>query len=135
MRTVSRRTYLGIAGGALSLGLAGCTDTETEFLVTNTQLIHQNGDDRFDYPDDILIRVAVENTRPSRQEGTLELTLRHDPGTGEDDVETWTKTDDIELAQGTTKQYHYRFQNVFETGNDLSDYTVEGTIIQESDGD
>lgn len=67
MKPVSRRQFAGLSVGALSLGLAGCTDAisdnldndaEGEFLVVGTYLVHSPGYRWEDasYPDDILAR-------------------------------------------------------------------------------
>lgn len=129
MALQSRRRYLAlVCGGFLAGGLAGCSDQESEFVVTNTQLVHRDGDDRFDYPDDVLVRVTIENSFAERQEGTLELTLIHHPGGDDSREETWEKRDQISLPQGTSTIRRYVFEDVFEPGNDIGDYTLEATI-------
>ena len=131
MAMLPRRAYLALAGGTLA-GLAGCVDGEGEFLVSETQIIHQSGDPRYDYPDDVLVRVSLENRTSSRQEGILEVTLVYDPGTGDDDpgtgdddVETWTETDDVEVSHAASLHPGYVFEDVYEAGRDLADYSVE----------
>lgn len=131
MGRVSRRRWLAVFGSGVAGAIAGCSDEEPEFLVTNTQLIHRQGDDRFDYPEDVLVRIAVENGKANRQEGTLQITLTHDPGTGGEDVEEWTQEDEISLGQATSKQLHYRFRDVFDPGNDIENYTIDAQIDAE----
>lgn len=129
MALQSRREYLGVVcGGLLAGGLAGCSEQDSEFLVTNTQLVHRDGDDRFDYPDDVLVRVTVENSFAGRQEGTLELTLVHRPAGDASRETTWEKRDEISIPQGTSTIRRYVFEDVFEPGNDIDDYTLETTI-------
>jgi hypothetical protein len=128
MTLVSRRRFLGVFSTWLALAIAGCSDEEPEFLVTNTQLIHRQGDNRFDYPEDVLVRVAVENGKANRQDGTLRITLTHDPGTGEEDVEEWTQEDEISLGQATSKQLHYRFRDVFDPGDGIANYAVDAKV-------
>lgn len=125
-----RRRFLLLVGTTASVGFAGCADHEAEFLVTDMQRVHRSGDDRFEYPEDILYRVSIENTGPEREEGRLELTLVHDPDGGE--RETWSKTDDISLSRGTSVQKEYIFEDVFEDGNDIEDYSLDAEIVHEA---
>lgn len=129
MALQSRREYLAVVcGGLLAGGVAGCSEQESEFLVTNTQLVHRDGDDRFDYPDDVLVRVTVENSFAQRQEGTLVMTLVHRPDGDESREETWEKREAISLPQGTSTIRRLVFEDVFDPGNDIDDYTLETTI-------
>lgn len=123
-----RRRLLTLAGATATAVLAGCADAEGEFLVTNTQRVHRRGDDRFEYPEDILYRVSIENRGPNREEGRLDLTLVHDPADG--GRETWSKTDEISLSRGASVQEVYIFENVFEEGNDIEDYSLEAELVQ-----
>jgi len=125
----TRRQALALGCGAF-VALAGCADEETaEFVVTNVQPIHRAGDDRFDYPEDILYRVSIENTGPNRQEGRVEMTLTYDPEDGEG--ETWSKTDDISLGRGRAVRQEYVFENVYVEDRDIDDYTFEAEIVQD----
>ena len=124
MAPIGRRTYLVVAGAALA-GLAGCTEGEGEFVVSATQIVHQSGDHRLNHPEDMLVRVSLENSRGNRQQATLDVTLEYDPGTGEDAIETWTKTDEVEVSHAASLHPEYVFEDVFEEGNDLDDYSVE----------
>jgi len=126
-----RRRFLVLAGVTAGVGLAGCADAEAEFLVTNVQRVHRSGDDRFEYPEDVLYWVSIENTGPEREEGRLELTLVYDPSDG--GRETWSKTDDISLARGSSVRREYVFEGVFEESNDIEDYRLEAEIVQDAD--
>lgn len=128
MPTLRRRHVLALAVGG---GLAACVEAEAEFLVTKTLQIHRRGDDRFDYPEDILYRVSIENTGPNREEGRVEMTLIYDPENGE--RETWSKTDEISYGRGRAGREEYVFENVYEEGRDLDDYTLEAEIVQDSE--
>lgn len=127
---VRRRQLLALAGGAVLAGLAGCAEQEAEFLVTDTRRIHQPGGRTYDYPQDILYRVSIENTGPNRQEGRVELTLFYEPDDGEG--ESWNKTDDISLSRGTATRREYVFEGVFQRSNDIEDYRLDAELIQQS---
>lgn len=126
---VTRRRLLTLGAVAVTVGVAGCADHEAEFLVTDTQRIHQPGDDRFDYPKDILYRVSIENTGSSSESGRLEMTLVYDPPDG--DSRSWEKSDEISLSRGTSVQQEYVFEDVFETGNDIEEYSLEAQLLQD----
>lgn len=128
MQRCSRRFWLAVTGTALAGGLAGCSDQESEFLVTKTRIIHHDGDHRFDYPEDILIRVTVENSYDRRQEGTLELVLTYQPPGAESPEDTWTLEDDISLGQGSSMLDYYVFEDVYEPGTDIDHYHLEGSV-------
>lgn len=132
MRNLRRRAVLTIGAGTLLTGGAGCLDVDEdedlELLVTNTQLIHQEGQDRFSYPEDVLVRVGLENEHGSSREGTLVITLTYDPGTGAEDIEAWEITDDIQLTGITATANEYIFEDVYREGRDLDNYTVEAWI-------
>ena len=122
----SRRRVLALVGTAATVGLAGC-GAEAEFLVTDIQPIHRAGDDRFDYPEDILYRISIENTGPDRAEGTLEMTLTHD---ADSETQTWSKQDEVSVSRGTAARKTYVFENVFEEGNDIDNYSLDAEIVQ-----
>lgn len=126
---VHRRRLLALAGGAAVLGLAGCAEQESEFLVTQTRLVHREGDRDYDYPQDVLYEVSIENTGPQRQEGRIEITLFYEPESGE--RESWSKTDSISLSRGTSVQEQYVFENVFDLNRDIEDYRLDAEIVQD----
>ena len=126
---VRRRRLLALAGGAAVLGLAGCAEQKSEFLVTQTRLVHREGDRQYDYPQDILYEVSIENTGPQRQEGRVEMTLVYEPGDGES--RSWSKTDPISLSRGTSVQEQYVFEDVFDLDRDTDDYRLEAEIVQD----
>lgn len=126
MQALRRRHLLALVAGG---GLAACVEAKAEFLVTKSQRIHRPGDDRFDYPQDILYRVSIENTGPNRQEGRVEMTLTYDPGDREG--ETWSKTDSISLGRGRAVRKEYVFENVYREPRRIEDYSFEASIVQD----
>lgn len=126
---VRRRRLLALASASLGFGLAGCLDHEAEFLVTRVQRVHQPGDRRFDYPEDVLYQVSIENTGPEREAGRLEMTLVYDPDDGEQ--ETWSRTDDISLGRGSSVLQEYVFENVVDSADDIEDYRLEAELVQD----
>lgn len=117
----TRRRVLAAVGASLAVGLAGCLeeDEEGEFLVTDAHPVPDGRNLRY--------HVSIENSRPSREEGTLELTLVYDPEGGE--RERWEKSDNVSLGRGQSVQQTYVFENVYEDTNDLDDYELEGEIV------
>jgi len=126
MQPPSRRRFLAAVGTSVALGLAGCSDAEAEFLVTDIQQVHGPRYDEFDYPEDILYRLSIENTGPNRQRGTLEMELVYDPGNG--DGQSWSKADDLTLPRGTSVQKEYVFEDVFVAGRDIEAYRLDAEI-------
>lgn len=131
MRSFSRRSYLTLTGTGFVCALAGCAETEAEFLVTDLQLIHQRGQANATYPDDVVVRVSIENTGPSAQEGTLELTLAYVPGGVEEPEQTWQKEDEVRISRGTSRTSDFVFEDAYVAGSDIfEEYEVDGEITQ-----
>jgi hypothetical protein len=130
MRQLRRRQVLALAGA--SLGLAACVEAEAGVLVTDTQVIHRAGDDRFDYPEDILYRISIENRGPDHQEIQLELQLAYDPATGEG--RTWPadgpRVKELTIPRGTSVREEFIFENVFEEGRSIDDYSLDATLAR-----
>ena len=130
MRQLRRRQVLALAGA--SLGLAACVEAEGGVLVTDTQAIHRAGDDRFDYPEDILYRISIENRGPDHQDVQLELRLTYDPPTGEG--QTWPadgpRVRELTVPRGTSVREEYVFENVFEDGRSLDSYSLDATLAR-----
>lgn len=121
MTQCSRRRYLG-ALGAIG-GLAGCIEgnaEEGDFLVTNTEVVGPIA------PDGVRVRVTIENEKPDRQTGTLEITLEYRPD-GEV-VDSWQKTDELSVSRGTSPRIRYEFMGVREAGAVIPDYAVVAEI-------
>jgi len=126
MRRPQRRQFLGLAGAAVGVSLAGCLDEEgEEFLVTNTQIGLE--------PPDVVVRVTIENISPERRSGTLEMLLQYfaDADTTSDPDETWRQTDDITVKQAASPQIRYRFGAAHREGSAIENYAVDASI----DGD
>lgn len=123
MNSRSRRAVLTLAGATLSTGLAGCLgdeDEEPQFLVTNALVAGTVGESG------VRVRVTIENERSQRQTGTLAVTLRYDPPEGES--QQWSKTEDISVGRGSSPRYEYTFADVYDSDNDIGDYTASGDI-------
>ncbi len=128
MAKLSRRQYLGVAAGALGTGVAGCLDENPEFLVTNVEVIHQSGFGNVDYayPDDMLVRVTIENGYPERREGTVVVVLEYAPD-GEP-VESWEEREFYSLGRGVSPQPYFVFTDAYRPGSTVNDYRAEGSI-------
>lgn len=123
-----RRRLLVLAGASAGAVPAGCVDAKTDILVTNTQRVYLRGDRRFDYPDDVLYLVSIENRGPQRQGGRLEMTLVHNPADGQ--RRTWSRTDDISLSRGTSVRRDYVFEDVVGSEHDIQEYSFEAELVQ-----
>jgi|GEM_PF-2104790 len=102
----SRRSLLASAAGGFAVSLAGCTDEGT-FHASNAVVIHRDGDDWYDYPEDVGVRATVENTTPNRQTGVLVVTLRRTDGDGE-----WAEERAVDIGRGSTITYNVAFEDV-----------------------
>lgn len=139
MTQPSRRRALALAGGTVLTALAGCTEAvseylgseeEGEFLVVSTSLNHSPGYriEKAEYPDDIVARVSIENRRPTRQQGRLELELRYVP-----ESRTWHMTDDIDVTGGVSPTYTYVFESAYQPESEVpDDYEISAEIVQKS---
>lgn len=119
MQQLSRRRWLGVLGTTATVGVAGCLGEQEPpaFLVTNTQVagpVNSNG---------IRVLITVENEKPDRQSGTLEVTLGYPPS-----GDSWQQIDEISVSRGTTPRYRYVFEDVYEADNDVQEYVVEAEI-------
>lgn len=115
----SRRRVLCWAGLALCGSLAGCgsdDDPGPGLYATNAQVVYRSGDNRFDYPTDVGVRVAVENTTSNRQNGTLRTTLEYvDDATATPTVlDSWTDEREVTISRGTSRAVFVVFQELFE---------------------
>lgn len=143
MNGSSRRRVLALAGSSLAVSLAGCTEaaqqylgseTEGEFLVVNSGLSHSPGYriEHAKYPDDIVARVTIENGRPRRAQGRLEIELRYEPDDGEPKV--WTKTDGLDEPGGFSHTPTYVFKDAYQPGSEVpEDYEISAEIVELDD--
>ncbi len=114
--------------------LAGCSDDDEPgpgLYASNAQVIHRRGDDRLDYPEDVLVRVTVENTTPDRQEATLRTTLEHLDESGETPavVDSWTDERDISISRGTSRPYFVLFEAVLGTDGADAALRARATMV------
>lgn len=117
---IRRRRVVCTAGLVLSGIVAGCSDEDDDpgpgLYASNAQVIHRRGDDRLDYPVDVLVRVTVENTTPDRQNGLLETTLERleTPGGTPTVLDSWTDTRQISISRGTSRPYFVLFEDILD---------------------
>lgn len=115
----SRRRILGGLGLVLCGTLAGCGDDEDPgpgLYAPNAQVVYRPGDGRFDYPEDVGVRVGVENTTSDRQNGRLRTTLEliGDSGATPGVVESWTDEREITISRGTSRAVFVVFERVLD---------------------
>lgn len=130
---IRRRRIVRSVGLALCGVLAGCSDDDPGpgLYASNAQVIHRRGDDRLDYPEDVLVRVTVENTTPDRQEATLRTTLEHLDESGETPavVDSWTDERDISISRGTSRPYFVLFEDVLGTDGADAALRARATMV------
>jgi len=126
MHRLRRRRLLSLAGTALGTALAGCGgDVETEFVVSRAQIVHQNRRG-MQHPEDVGVRASVENTTPTRQEGTVVVSLERTDG-GEV-LESWTERRDVSVSRGTSVRVFFVFESVFEPGDEIDGFRARANI-------
>lgn len=145
MKPPSRRQFLSFAVGGLAVSVSGCTEAVSnylgpeepgEFLVVSANLSHSPGYrvESASYPEDIVALVAIENRRPNRQQGTLELELRYVPDDGEQ--KEWQITDELDVPGGISPSYTYVFESAYQSDSEVpDDYEISGRIIQSEDSE
>jgi hypothetical protein len=112
----SRRRLLGWVGLGLAGGVAGCGDDDPGpgLYASNTQILHRPGDDRFDYPEDVAVRVTVENTTSDRQTETLRTVLERldDSEATPTVVDSWVDRRQLSISRGTSRATVVVFERV-----------------------
>ncbi len=118
MPTLSRRRFLAGLGGSGMVAVAGCADDddpEPGLHATTATVLHRPGDDRYQYPEDVAVRVVVENTDLDRHTGTLVVGLERVSDSGETSGDAWTTERPLDLSGGTTRSYVVVFEGVAES--------------------
>ncbi len=131
MQTPSRRQYLAAVSSGVAVSLAGCGGAEGHFLVTDVRVIHQEGQREGTYPNDIVVRVEMENDFPNAQETDLETILSYVPDGSDSPEDTWTETmEELTIPTGSTREVYVPFENVYEPGRNVSDeYEAEAELL------
>ncbi|MXR52155.1 hypothetical protein GRX03_11155 [Halovenus sp. WSH3] len=134
----SRRDVLALSASGVAVSLSGCldavadylgADAEGEFVVALANIRRPSGvDDGPGTPEDIVVRIDLENRRPERLAGRIEMELRYAPD-GES-AQTWTKTDSIEARGGTSPRAQYVFESAYQPGSAVpGDYEFDAEIV------
>lgn len=123
MRTWDRRRVLaGLGAGALG-ALAGCVggeDPEPGLHVASAIVHRQQGDHRYDFPEDAGVRVNVENTSSDTQTGTVRVRLVP----ARSDADGWTKEREITVGGALPRRVFFVFEDVAESSEDEFDLTA-----------
>lgn len=138
MTSPSRRELLAVSASAAVVSLSGCVDAfarylgseeEGKFVVSLTNLRRPTGTGGSPgTPADIVARVDIENRRPERVRGRLEMELRYIPdGTTE---QSWTKSEQLDVQSGISPQKKYVFQDAYQSGSAVpDDYELDAEIV------
>jgi hypothetical protein len=138
MRTPTRRELLGATAAAGAASLSGCLDAvgnylgadqEGGFVVALTNIRRPTPDGSGPgTPNDIVARIDIENRRPERVAGRLEMELRYVP---DGDVEQrWQLSDELEYDRGISPQPLYVFESAYQPGSQVpDDYELDAEIV------
>lgn len=138
MNMPSRRELLAVSASAAAVSLSGCLDAfakylgseqEGELVVALTNLRRPTGNSGSPgTPADIVARVDVENRRPDRVTGRLEMELRYVPD-GEAENQ-WTKSEQLDVQGGISPQNQYVFESAYQPESAVpGDYELDAKIV------
>lgn len=138
MTAPTRRELLAATGATVAASLSGCLDVVSSYLggdeegdlvVALTNLRRPSANESGPgTPDDIVARIDIENRRPERVSGRLEMELRHVPD-GETE-QRWSKTDQLEYDRGVSPQPLYVFESAYQPGSQVpDDYELDAEIV------
>lgn len=138
MTRPTRRELLATVGATGAASLSGCLDAvgnylgadqEGGFVVALTNIRRPTPDGSGPgTPADIVARVDIENRRPERVRGRLEMELRYVPN-GEVE-KRWTLTDELEYDRGISPQPLYVFESAYQPGSQVpDDYELDAEIV------
>jgi len=122
MKAPTRRKFVGLLGGTLTVSLAGCGDIQDgEFIIVSTLLQQHPESDN-----DVQVRVEIENRRSDSVPARLTVTLERDTGDGE--PETRTMEMKMEVPKGLSRTYNFRFRSVVTGEFDRDEFTAEAEL-------
>ena len=138
MTAPTRRELLATTGATVAASLSGCLDAvgsylgadeEGELVVSLTNIRRPTaGGSGPGTPDDIVARIDIENRRPERVAGRLEMELRYVPN-GQIE-QRWSKTDELEYDRGISPQPLYVFESAYQPGSQVpDDYELDAEIV------
>lgn len=138
MKRPSRRELLALSASGVAVSLSGCldafadylgADAEGELVVALTNLRQPTGTDGSPgTPADIVARIDIENRRPERMTGRLEMELRYVPD-GETE-QRWPKTTQLDIKGGISPQLQYVFESAYQSGSTVpDDYEIDAEIL------
>ena len=131
MNGFSRRRFLSLGSVTMAVGLAGCgLDDEGELVISDTQVHYQEGDRRYQYPQDVGARINIENTMGSRQTYTLEVILEKRTGDGEWE-EVGTKAREESTPAGTETLPFFVFESVADADDEISDFRIQARFVDD----
>lgn len=138
MTKPTRRELLAATGATVAASLSGCLDAvgsylgadqEGDLVVALTNLRRPTPDGVGPgTPDDIVARIDIENRRPERVTGRLEMELMYVLD-GETE-QRWNKTDELEYERGISPQPLYVFESAYQPGSLVpDDYELDAKIV------
>lgn len=138
MSNPTRRRLLAVGGATIAASLSGCLDAvgsylgaeqEGDMVVALTNLRRPTPDGAGPgTPEDIVARIDIENRRPERVSGRLEMELRYVPD--EQVEQRWSLTDELEYDRGVSPQPLYVFESAYQPGSQVpGDYELDAEIV------
>ena len=103
MVACSRRRLLEGTGLVLAVGLAGCSDEGEEapgLYAIDVLVLHRAGDDWYEFPAEVGVRVTVENTSNEFREGTLVVTVSREGG-----EDAWVLEREIRMGRARSRTF------------------------------
>jgi hypothetical protein len=123
MADYTRRALLGAGGLALVGGLAGCSDEDEEapgLYAVDVLALHREGDEFYEFPEEVGVRVTVENTANEFREGTLVVTVRR-----ADAEDAWVQEREVSMGRARSRT----FELAIDVGaTEAADFEAEATF-------
>lgn len=112
--------------------VAGCLepDPSAGLHAVSVTIVHRPGFEDLQYPEDLAVRVAVENTSADRRRGTLSASLERD-GDSTAGPGSWSQTQSVTLQAATTRNYIFGFDGVADERDSESVFDASAEVLDQ----